>query len=409
MSKTGAAAQPESQMIDTPSPPKHVAVNGSGGEVTAALADPEQERDEWDLLDKCAAFAVLLRQKRHDFFSLNKVEKAAFLMNFHSVRQATDLFCPTLLSDGKLGPRAKKIVHDLQKKNWNSASVTVRETALTLVQLDFLLEKNQKMMTRRRVLPNRRSTEAVKEAPAFASSMQKLRKLIDNCKTSISASSRDAQIDATTHKDKPYKPPTKPPATNASGQPWQSVLKFDIDSAMRHHPCPYCGMKTVNAIDTHEEILEKQAEVTQRHENAMVDWVAKGSKGPKPRRGKFPKQRLACFADTLRCNMNQDGGSCYHCKSLGASGLGLPLKNNGHNRVYCACDICQSGCRAVFYQSDGVNIRFFVQQEKDGVPAAGEFGKTNDRNLSATQSFLNITLILLLFRQQRRLLLQSCQ
>ena len=67
MSKTGAAAQPESQMIDTPRPPKPVAVTGSGGEVTVALADPDHEQDECDLLDNnCSAFAVLLRQKRQD-------------------------------------------------------------------------------------------------------------------------------------------------------------------------------------------------------------------------------------------------------------------------------------------------------------------------------------------------------
>ena len=41
MSKAGAAAQPESQMIDTPSPYMPVANDGSSGGATAALADPE--------------------------------------------------------------------------------------------------------------------------------------------------------------------------------------------------------------------------------------------------------------------------------------------------------------------------------------------------------------------------------
>ena len=62
MSKTGAAAQPESQMIDTPSPSMPVANAGSSGGATAALADPEHEQD-----DKGSAFAGLLRQKRQDF------------------------------------------------------------------------------------------------------------------------------------------------------------------------------------------------------------------------------------------------------------------------------------------------------------------------------------------------------
>ena len=86
--------------------------------------------------------------------------------------------------------------------------------------------------------------------------------------------------------------------------------------------------------------------------------------------------------------MNQDGGAVI---ILIASGLGLPLKNNTHSRVYCACDIFQCGCRVVVYQSDGADIRLFVHQEKDGVPTVDEFGKTSDRQLCSAQPLVLYT------------------
>ena len=45
MSKTGTAAQPESPMIDAPSPPMPIATAGSNEGATAAMADPEQEQE----------------------------------------------------------------------------------------------------------------------------------------------------------------------------------------------------------------------------------------------------------------------------------------------------------------------------------------------------------------------------
>ena len=56
------------------------------------------------------------------------------------------------------------------------------------------------------------------------------------------------------------------------------------------------------------------------------------------------------------------------------------------NRVYCSCDICQSGCRVVLYQSD-LAVRFSFAQEKDGVLAFDECDKTSDRQLCSTQLF----------------------
>lgn len=55
-------------MIGAPSPPTATATAVSGGGATAALAHPEQQEDEWDLLDKkqCSALAVLLLLRQKD-------------------------------------------------------------------------------------------------------------------------------------------------------------------------------------------------------------------------------------------------------------------------------------------------------------------------------------------------------
>jgi hypothetical protein len=148
------------------------------------------------------------------------------------------------------------------------------QSCLLLLRFLLLLPSAKERVVPRWLIQSRK----IKTPPEFDAPVRELRQLITKCRTSISASSPEDQIDAMTNTSKPSKLPKGPSKTNHAGE-WQSMITFDIAVAQRLDACPFCQQKTVNAIDSPGEIERKNKLVIQRHQSAVENWAANDKKG----------------------------------------------------------------------------------------------------------------------------------
>ena len=182
--------------------------------------------------------------------------------------------------------------------------------------------------------------------------------------------------------------PKKPKPTTETGQPLQKTKPFDRQQARSIGPCAHCGLKTVHAIDTIQEIKEKEAEMQKEFDNAMTVYKADQTGKKKPTLRNLPKQRLACYGADISCGLNPDGHGCGECERLAKEGK-LARRRDNNGKVYCPCAVCQSTCFEVYHLGDEVKIRQCLQyqkeQEKKKEPTVGKSLNRDSSNKSASE------------------------
>ena len=169
--------------------------------------------------------------------------------------------------------------------------------------------------------------------------MKKLREMMSKCATVAAAK----KVAPRSKKNK------RGPSQKASdGTLHQSSVVFDVEQAMKTHPCPSCGLKTLNFLESLADVEAENLLIEAANQKRLRAWQQGGSQGSKPKKKQKVAQRVACFAYQLHCGMQQTGGTCYQCKGEREAGMQMLVKPDSHGNSVCACAMCQENCAIVF-------------------------------------------------------------
>ena len=169
-----------------------------------------------------------------------------------------------------------------------------------------------------------------------------------------------------------------------TGERVQDRVPWD-PSKQEVQPCPNpdCGHSFCMAIETEEEVLDKNAKVEEAYQKRLREWTSKpeSEKGPKPRRGTFSCQTIACYCSKMHCLLRLDGGQCPMCRKL-VNTEQTPHDFDENNELYCKCSVCACTCQVTFPRNKRAAIALELEMEKRGMNKDGE--QENSANFLST-------------------------